>query len=372
MKKKYKFDPTEYDFIYKVNNFDFFFFSFFLDSEYRKKDFIFTNCGNEWRAYLNKKERSRTSRGGLELIQNIKHFNNYKKKAKMIIEEAKKSFAFSVIKDFHNFSNSDLTKHILKTAKFVIKLWSIYLPTEYFYYDEVEKRIWQKIGTENYLKKLTRNVKRMQKVKYGLRTEINKTIFGEHIFYNILKEVARRVKINENRLYQLSYLEIVELLKRKRIKTTNRKEYIIGRFSKWRLITGKESRKLIKLLEDYHKQKTSNILTGQIGNRGYYIGRVKIIPLDIKLDHYKEIKKMKKGDVLVSGSTGPEMILACRKAGAIITEEGGITSHAAIVSRELGIPSVIGTKIATEALKDGDLVEVNADEGIVRIIENHV
>ena len=66
------------------------------------------------------------------------------------------------------------------------------------------------------------------------------------------------------------------------------------------------------------------------------------------------------------------MILACRKAGAIITEEGGITSHAAIVSRELGIPSVIGTKIATEALKDGDLVEVNADEGIVRIIENHV
>lgn len=108
---------------------------------------------------------------------------------------------------------------------------------------------------------------------------------------------------------------------------------------------------------------------GQIGNRGYYKGKVKIIPFDITADLRPEIKKMKKGDVLVTGSTGPEMILACHKAGAIITEEGGITSHAAIVSRELGIPAVIGTKVATEVLKDGDLVEVDADKGIVKVLK---
>ena len=56
-------------------------------------------------------------------------------------------------------------------------------------------------------------------------------------------------------------------------------------------------------------------------------------------------------------------------AAGIITNEGGITSHAAIVSRELGIPCIIGTKIATKVLKDGDLVEVDADNGVVRILE---
>ena len=64
--------------------------------------------------------------------------------------------------------------------------------------------------------------------------------------------------------------------------------------------------------------------------------------------------------------------LACKKAGAIITDEGGVTSHAAIVSRELNIPCVIGTKVATKVLENGDEVEVNADVGVVRILSKAV
>jgi len=75
---------------------------------------------------------------------------------------------------------------------------------------------------------------------------------------------------------------------------------------------------------------------------------------------------MKNGEVLVSGSTGPEMILACKKAGAIVTEEGGMLTHATIVSRELGIPCVVGTKIATKIFETGDMIEVDADNGVVR------
>jgi pyruvate,water dikinase len=66
--------------------------------------------------------------------------------------------------------------------------------------------------------------------------------------------------------------------------------------------------------------------------------------------------------------TRPEYMPAILKAAAIIADEGGITCHAAIVSRELGIPCIVGTKIATQALKDGDLVEVDADKGIVKIL----
>ncbi len=58
-----------------------------------------------------------------------------------------------------------------------------------------------------------------------------------------------------------------------------------------------------------------------------------------------------------------------RKAKAIVTDEGGVTCHAAIVSRELKIPCIVGTKIATRVLKDGDLVEVDADKAVIKILK---
>jgi phosphohistidine swiveling domain-containing protein len=73
-----------------------------------------------------------------------------------------------------------------------------------------------------------------------------------------------------------------------------------------------------------------------------------------------------KGDILVAPMTTPEYIFAMKKASAIITDTGGLMSHAAVTSRELGIPCIVGTKYATAWLKDGDLVEVDADRGVVR------
>lgn len=75
------------------------------------------------------------------------------------------------------------------------------------------------------------------------------------------------------------------------------------------------------------------------------------------------------GDVLVTTMTHPEFLLLMKKASAIVTDEGGITCHAAIVARELGKPCIIGTKFATQVLKDGDMVEVDADSGVVRVID---
>ena len=66
--------------------------------------------------------------------------------------------------------------------------------------------------------------------------------------------------------------------------------------------------------------------------------------------------------------TSPDYMVAVKKAAAIVTDEGGVTCHAAIVSRELKIPCIVGTKNATKALKTGDLVEVDADNGVVRLL----
>ena len=78
--------------------------------------------------------------------------------------------------------------------------------------------------------------------------------------------------------------------------------------------------------------------------------------------------KMKDGDILVSVATTPSIVPAMKKAAAIVTDEGGLTCHASIVSRELNIPCVVGLKAVTKFVKDGDMLEVDATKGVVRRI----
>jgi pyruvate, water dikinase len=114
----------------------------------------------------------------------------------------------------------------------------------------------------------------------------------------------------------------------------------------------KESREGIKVAE-------SAILNGASASPGVGSGPVKV------LKSPSEISKVKEGDVLVAKMTSPDYVPAMKKAAAIITDEGGQTSHAAIVSRELGIPCVVGTKTATKVFKDGDIVTVDGAVGAI-------
>lgn len=101
------------------------------------------------------------------------------------------------------------------------------------------------------------------------------------------------------------------------------------------------------------------ILKGQGASPGLVTGIVKIVGSP------KQINKVKKGNILVAKMTSPDYVPAMKQAAAIITDEGGVTSHAAIVSRELGLPCVVGTKTATSRLKDGMTVTVSGKEGLV-------
>ena len=86
------------------------------------------------------------------------------------------------------------------------------------------------------------------------------------------------------------------------------------------------------------------------------------------IDNPRDMKQFKKGEILVTRITDPDWEPIMRLAAAIVTDQGGLTSHAAIVSREINVPCIIGTKIATKVFKDGDRVEVDAIKGIVRKI----
>ncbi len=84
-----------------------------------------------------------------------------------------------------------------------------------------------------------------------------------------------------------------------------------------------------------------------------------------RIDDISEIEKVKDGDILVTVMTNPDMVPAMRRASAVVTDEGGRTCHAAIVSRELGIPCIVGAKTGTEVLKEGMIITVDATRGVV-------
>ncbi len=134
--------------------------------------------------------------------------------------------------------------------------------------------------------------------------------------------------------------------------TKNEEEYFSGDEAK-------------RIVEKYiYKKEELGVLElhGQCGCRGHAKGYVKIVNV------ISDMVKVNEGDILVSISTQPDLLPAMKKAAAFVTDQGGVTSHAAIVAREMRRPCVIATKIATQVLKDGDLVEVDADRGIVKIV----
>ncbi len=122
--------------------------------------------------------------------------------------------------------------------------------------------------------------------------------------------------------------------------------------------------KLWQQIAKLNQTEEKNILSGIPASPGIYQGKIKVI-----LDARREAKNFRKGDILLTSMTRPEFLPLMSRAGAFITEEGGISCHAAIVARELKKPCIIGIKNATAFLKSGDVVRIDATTGLVEIIK---
>lgn len=182
-----------------------------------------------------------------------------------------------------------------------------------------------------------------------------------------MQEFGKRLGLSKKDM-EYTYIHELKDLKNKKIGKdffSNRRKctMVINAPRGYEIFSGKLA---LKIYEKIFKKNVefNGELKGQPASMGYAKGTVKIVTT------IKNILEVKEGDIIVASMTKPDTLPAMMKAAAIITDEGGITSHAAIISRELKIPCIIGTKIATKVLRDGDLVEVDANKGVIKIIKN--
>ena len=167
---------------------------------------------------------------------------------------------------------------------------------------------------------------------------------------------------------QLTFDEIESLL------TTNQKvdkgliqdrsahRALVRLWTKTWLLKGKDVTEIKDKLFPKQAKISDKVIKGNPSYAGKVSGRVRIIPTIV------DLSSMKDGEILVCPMTNTDYMPAIRKAAGIVTDHGGILCHASIISRELKIPCIVGTKIATQVLKDGDLVEVDANKGEIKIL----
>lgn len=207
-------------------------------------------------------------------------------------------------------------------------------------------------------------VQEMKKLSKDRNDELEEFMLGEYYFRRLLYEIARRIGISFETLNYLSPDEIIACLKGRSapyVKIRKRRK-LFGFLIKNGKVHEYEGRAVKFLIEKQTKDVSH--LEGVVT----YSSRKKIRGLVKIVLGSADIKKVKKGNILVTIMTTPNYIQAIYNASAIVTDEGGITSHAAIISRELRIPCIIGTKLATKILKDGDKVMMDMKEGVIRKI----
>ena len=188
------------------------------------------------------------------------------------------------------------------------------------------------------------------------------------------KEIGRRFNLTKEAIQYLWPEELENMLTGKKRYT---KKYIQKKakclaattilengFEKYKI--GEEAKQFAKkVINPETNNQEIKKFNGTIACPGLIKARVKIVY------SFDELNKVKYGDILVTHMTSPRFMSAIKICSAIITDEGGLTCHAAIIAREMNKPCIIGTKIATQVLKDGDLVEVDAERGMVKILEKN-
>lgn len=241
---------------------------------------------------------------------------------------------------------------------------------------EAKKKLIKKYKFEKGLVNLCNSVADLAELRWKIRfwwTE--SSYYSRKMFAEIDKRIGYNAPISEG-LWHSDYLLTKEVLLFLNQEKSFRLDAPLERFKhsmllmhnkRIDLLVGNKANIMEKKFVKQQNIKNIKEILGVVANKGIARGMVWIIsPSD--RNQLVKADKMRNNDILVAAMTRPQLMEAMSKAAAIVTDEGGITCHAAVVSRELGIPCIVGTHVATKVLKDGDLIEVDANQGLVKLL----
>lgn len=196
------------------------------------------------------------------------------------------------------------------------------------------------------------------------KATINQVIY---YFEPVLKEVAVRIKkdmpfVKTMTPEELSFALINNEINEDIIRERFENYIILSKGSKCFVASGKEA-EIFEKKYFVESDKNTKQFKGRAASRGCSKGTARVVL------GQKDFYKMSKGEILVVINTTPDFVSIMRKASAIVAEEGGLTSHTSVVSREFNIPCIVGVQNITNLIMDGDEVEVDANKGIVKILK---
>lgn len=187
----------------------------------------------------------------------------------------------------------------------------------------------------------------------------------------VLREIAKRTCLAVNQVSNLTKEELADVLDNNAepdLETINKRNRGFALLINADLkdnVSDLSERKKEELLRYEQDQSAVTALRGSIAYPGKVTGTARIAPLLSEPSEYRKyIRTLKKTDVLVASMTSPNLTPAFSKVAAVITDEGGLMSHAALVAREKKVPCIIGTGMATRVFHEGDTVLVDADQGV--------
>jgi phosphohistidine swiveling domain-containing protein len=217
-------------------------------------------------------------------------------------------------------------------------------------------------GIDNRSQNILEKLLKLGRMKLKLHLSAEKLITSE--FDKFVNFVAKKNGVSPHTVRFLRGAEFMDAIKGRLIDIKLTKERSLGcalikRNGKWFFESGE---KYLcwksKILGSQDKK-----ISGNVAFPGKVVGRA-VLHLS-----WTDTTSLSRGDILVTGMTNPQMVPYIKKAAAIVTDEGGITCHAAIISREMRKPCITGTKNATQLIKTGDMIEVDANEGVVKIVK---
>ncbi len=254
--------------------------------------------------------------------------------------------------EFHKYikrDKLDLVQAVDKISWYILELLDIIMLAAYLkVYSTVDDKKTKKI-----LNKARREFESVHRVAIDFQAKL-------------LNKIEKEKNIKKGSLSHLSIEEYRRWLKTKKLPlgASARNKFLMLEHSGKgeRILNNKQAKDLLRKIDTRVNNKNVKSAKGMSAYQGVVKGKTKIIMV------LNQIPKFKKDEILVTPMTDPRYLPAMKKASAIVTDEGGVTCHAAIVARELKKPCVIGTKISTQVFKNGDRVEVDANKGIIRKI----